>query len=145
MRVLAANPENAVALHRLGLSVEAYAAYFISVDVSVSLAFWIVGALIFWRKSNEWLGLFVSLVLFVFGSFGISDTLAVAWAPNPSFSSLFVLALSQLPALLQWSALGFFLVTFPTGRFSPRWTWMVAFLWIVQFFAFDVLLRYSWA
>jgi hypothetical protein len=34
--------------------------------------------------------------------------------------------------------LGLFLVTFPTGRFAPRWTWIVAFVWVIQFFAFDL-------
>ncbi|HLW01549.1 MAG TPA: hypothetical protein VKT82_23030 [Ktedonobacterales bacterium] len=131
-------PANVAALGHLGISVDAYAAYFISVDVAVSLVFWFVGLLIFWRKSDEWLGLFVSFVLLFFGSAGISDTLSADWTPNTNPSSLFLLALSQLPTLLQWAALGFFLVTFPTGRFAPRWTWMVAFLWIVQFLAFDI-------
>src|SRR6185312_10274427 len=51
-------PDSATALHQLGFTLDNYAAYFISVDVAVSLVFWGVGLLIFWRKSNEWLGLF---------------------------------------------------------------------------------------
>src|SRR5258708_26747916 len=70
-------PGNVEALHRLHLSVETYAAYFVTLDAAVSLLFWVVGILIFWRKSSEWTGLFVSLVLILFGSTGISDTLLV--------------------------------------------------------------------
>ncbi len=133
-------PGNVAALHRLGLSVDAYAAYFITVDVAVSLVFWIVGALIFWRKSGEWMGLFVSFVLLFFGSSGISDTLQGTWegGGQGQLSLTLVDALTQLPGLIKWASLGVFLVTFPTGRFAPRWTWAVAGLWVVQFLFFDV-------
>ncbi|HEY7358177.1 MAG TPA: hypothetical protein VH590_16970 [Ktedonobacterales bacterium] len=127
--------DNAAALQRLGLSLENYAAYFISVDVAVSLVFWIVGLLIFWRKSHEWLGLFVSFVLIMYGSYGISDTLQTAfWGGNQSFALWS--ALDLLSGLIQWASLGIFLVAFPTGRFMPRWTWLVVGLWVVQFFMF---------
>jgi hypothetical protein len=33
---------------------------------------------------------------------------------------------------MQWPALGTFLVTFPTGRFAPRWSWAIILLWIFQ-------------
>lgn len=126
-------------LHQLGFSLSAYAAYSIGVDVAVSLVYWIVGLLIFWRKSDEWLGLLVSFVLVLFGFSGITDTLAFAWL-GPSSDSFFTIAdlLGQLPGLLQWAGLGLFLVTFPTGRVAPRWTWLVACLWVLQFFAFDL-------
>src|SRR5712691_12153708 len=68
-------PGNILALQRLHLPVAAYAAYFVSLDVAASLLFWIVGILIFWRKSHEWMGLSISLVLILNGSSGISDTL----------------------------------------------------------------------
>jgi hypothetical protein len=128
-------PESAAALQRLGFSVDGYALYFISVDVAVSLVFWMVGLLIFWRKSDEWLGLFVSFVLVIYGSYGISDTLQTAfWVDQQTFSILSVIDL--IGGLIQWAFLGIFLVTFPTGRFTPRWTWLVAVLWIIQFFMF---------
>ncbi len=69
-------PANMQALQHLGLSLETYAAYTLTMDVLASLVFLAVGALIFWRKSDEWVGLFVSLVLVIFGSFGIADSLA---------------------------------------------------------------------
>jgi signal transduction histidine kinase len=123
-------PDNMLALSRLHIPVDVYAAYFISLDVAASLLYWTVGILIFWRKSNEWMGLFFSLVLIIFGSCGISDTLLGTYL---SFDAPFLLGLPLLFLnLIQWPLLGTFLVTFPTGRFAPRWSWIIVLLWIGQ-------------
>ncbi len=126
-------PGNLLALQRLHLPVAAYAAYFVSLDVAASLLFWMVGMLIFWHKSHEWMGVSVSLVLIVFGSFGISDTLLATFAPPSTNYPVFIQIPIALPPLLQWTALGIFLLTFPTGRFAPRWSWLIVLLWIGQF------------
>jgi len=91
-------PGNMLALQRLHLPVAAYAAYFVSLDVAASLLFWIVGMLIFWRKSHEWMGVSVSLVLIIFGSFGISDTLQATFRTpqTPLFIQLPILLLGLL-------------------------------------------------
>ena len=123
-------PGNSIALQRLHLPVAAYAAYFVSLDVAASLLFWIVGILIFWRKSDEWIGVSVSLVLIIFGSFGISDTLQESFITPQT--PLFIQIPILLIGLLQWPALGIFLLTFPTGRFAPRWSWLIVLLWIGQ-------------
>ncbi len=124
-------PGNILALQRLHLPVAAYAAYFVSLDVAASLLFWIVGMLIFWRKSHEWMGVSVSLVLIIFGSFGISDTLQATFITPQT--PLFIQIPFLLIGLLKWPALGIFLLTFPTGRFAPRWSWLIVLLWIGQF------------
>ncbi len=124
-------PGNMLALQRLHLPVAAYAAYFVSLDVAVSLLFWMVGILIFWRKSHEWLGVSVSLVLIIFGSFGISNTLQATFRTPQT--PMFIQIPLGLLSLLQWPALGIFLLTFPTGRFAPRWSWLIVLLWIGQF------------
>ena len=129
-------PGNGQALQRLGLSLNTYAMYTLTIDVIASFVFLTVGAVIFWRKSNEWMGLFVSLVLVIFGSFGVSDSLAGTFitAQTPLAIELLIYPL----ILLQWPALGVLLLTFPTGRFAPRWSWVVVLLWLVQvwFFSF---------
>jgi len=128
-------PANMQALHRLGISLDTYAVYTLTIDVLASLVFLAVGAVIFWHKSDEWIGLFVSLVLVIFGSFGISDSLAGTFitAQTPGAVKLLYLLL-----LLQWPALGALLLTFPTGRFVPRWSWVVLLFWLLQdgFFTF---------
>ncbi len=129
-------PGNMQALQRLGLSLDTYAVYTLTLDVIASLMFLTVGVVIFWRKSDEWMGLFVSLVLVIFGSFGISDSLAGTFitAQTP----LAIVLLLYLLLFLQWPALGALLLTFPTGRFVPRWSWVVVLLWLLQdwFFSF---------
>ncbi len=123
-------PGNMIALQRLHLPVTAYAAYFISLVVVVSLLYWIVGILIFWRKSQEWIGVSVSLVLIIFGSFGTSSTLQGTFITPQT--PLFIEIPISLIGLLQWPALGIFLLTFPTGRFAPRWSWLLVLLWLGQ-------------
>ncbi len=124
-------PGNIIALQRLHLPIAAYAAYFVSLDVVVSLLFWIVGILIFWRKSHEWIGVSVSMLLIIFGSFGISESLQATFSTPQT--PLFILIPILLISFLQWPALGIFLLTFPTGRFAPRWSWLIVLLWIGQF------------
>jgi len=128
-------PGNMQALHSLGLSLDTYAVYTLTIDVLASLVFLVVGAVIFWRKSNEWIGLFVSLVLVIFGSFGISDSLAGTFitAQTPGAVKLLYLLL-----ILQWPALAALFLTFPTGRFVPRWSWVMLLFWLLQvwFFSF---------
>jgi hypothetical protein len=140
-------PANVLALRHLGLSVAAYANAFIAYEIVVSLVFILVGALIFWRKSHEWLGLVVSFLLLLFGTAGISDTLAVM-PPAHTPAPLVALATASgiCVAVLQWPGLGFFLVTFPTGRFVPRWSWAIVLLWVAQlaFFWIDSLGLIIW-
>lgn len=120
-------PANVPALHQLGLSVTDYAAAVTGWNVAISLLFVLVGALIFWRKSAEWYGLFVSLLLVTFGCAGISNTLVMAAQEYASPLGFFTLLAS-----LAYPALGFFLLTFPNGRFWPRWSWLIALLWVIQ-------------
>jgi hypothetical protein len=131
-------PANMQALHRLGLSLDTYALYTLTIDVLASLVFLAVGAVIFWRKSDQWMGLFISLVLVIFGSFGISDSLAGTFisAQTPGAVKLLYLLL-----LVQWPALGAVLLTFPTGRFVPRWSWILVLIWLLQdwFFTFGTI------
>ncbi len=123
-------PGNVHALAHLGLSLFDYAAYFLTVDILVSLIFWGVGMLIFWRESETWIGLFVSLVLVMFGAAGISTTLSTAF--QALYAPPGVVLLLILQTFIQFSALAAFLLTFPDGRFVPRWSWVVFLLWIIQ-------------
>jgi hypothetical protein len=123
-------PDNVQALAQLHLSVATYAAYFVTFTVVVSLLYWGVGLLIFWRKSDEGMGLFVSLLLVLFGATGTNENLLGAWAPTQSPLLLQILLYLILAA--KWTALGAFLLTFPTGRFVPRWSWLLILLWIIS-------------
>ncbi|HEX6109067.1 MAG TPA: hypothetical protein VFZ02_06590 [Ktedonobacteraceae bacterium] len=123
-------PDNVQALAQLHLSVATYAAFYVTVDVLLSLLFWGVGLLIFWRKSDEWMGLFVSLLLVLFGSVGIVDDFLGAWAPTQS--PLLLQLLLKFIESAQWTLLGVFFLTFPTGRFVPRWSLLLVLFWILS-------------
>src|SRR5260221_13619190 len=112
--------------------VEADAIFVLAVVVAASLVFFAVGGLIAWRKWRDPMGLFVSAVLITFGATGISDALQV-----PSVAPLDVLnpilgPVATVLTLLQYPALATFLLTFPNGRFAPRWSWLLVLLWLVQ-------------
>src|SRR5919202_547930 len=128
------NPVKLQALERLGGTIGAYAAYTLTIHVAASLAFFIVGALIFWRRSGDWYGLFVSLLLISFGAVG----------PSAVFSSALTWAHPEIAPLddaqtLIFPALGLFLLTFPDGRFVPRWSWAIVLLWVAQAVFWDVI------
>jgi hypothetical protein len=111
-------PEDVLALRELGLSVGFYAAYGLAIEMIYLLGFWAIGAIIFWRKSDDRVALFFSLVLVIFGTLNAIN-LSVGIHP----------ALDLLGSLFSFFAyLGFFasFYVFPNGRFVPRWTrWMV--------------------
>jgi signal transduction histidine kinase len=134
-------PGNVQALVHLGIQLPVYAATFLAIDILVSLIFWGVGLLIFWRKSETWIGLFVSLLLVMFGAAGISTTLSIAF--QTLYAPPRVTLLLVLLTFIQFSALAAFLLTFPDGRFAPRWSWLVILLWIMQDVFFQLPAPYN--
>ena len=55
--------EDMHALHERGISTETYAVYMVLLTVATSLVWMVVGWLIFWRRSDEGMALFVALLL----------------------------------------------------------------------------------
>jgi hypothetical protein len=109
----------------LGLTAQSWALYATAVQVLSALVWCAIGALIFWRKPDEPVALFVSLFLFLFGmTFG--DVLWVMQAAYPALR----LPL-DLVAALNWGALLSFFFIFPDGRFVPRWALWPMIAWIV--------------
>src|SRR2546426_278470 len=125
------------ALAHAGFSLDGYALYALFCDLVVTLLFLSVGALIFWHKSAEFMGLFVSLLLITFGCFGISEVHTIVHPPGIGALIFWLLI------ILQWPALGILFYTFPDGRFVPRWSWMLTSLFVIQF-GFYALLPYPY-
>jgi len=109
------NLEGAQALQALGLSVSAHAAYVTMLDIIFALGYMAVGAFIFWRKSDEWIALFVALTLVLFGATWplVPDLLA------PAHPALWLLASAWEP--LGFAAFVMLVFLFPDGRFVPGW------------------------
>jgi hypothetical protein len=115
-------PANVQSLHALGISITAYAAYWVTVNLLFALVYFAVAALIFWRKSDDWMAWLASFSLVAFGTSFPSIPMALA-AVHPAW---------WLPVtLVGEDVLGFpslivFFFLFPTGRFVPSWTRWVA-------------------
>ena len=111
---------NFIALQELGLHENFIAFLLGTFDGITFLAYTFVGALIFSRKSQEWIGLFASLTLItaVFAIVRPFDALLFVdnWLRVPL---LLILALAAITVIV-------FIYIFPDGHFAPRWTrWIV--------------------
>jgi signal transduction histidine kinase len=119
------SPAGLHALQDLGLSLGSFAAYTIAMDVLFAVVCGAVAALIFWRKSDDRMALFVSLALLTFGTATFGFTMTALATRYPAW---------QIPiAFLHFlgaASFGLFLYLFPDGRFVLRWTRWVALVWI---------------
>jgi len=128
-------PGNALALTHLGISREVYIAYILTITLLASLVFLTVGAIIFWRKSQELIGLLVSLLLISFGCCG--STLELVGALSAAHPDWVVVQIISKVAFIIYPAIGLFFCLFPDGRFVPRWSWLLIGLWILSVFPFN--------
>jgi signal transduction histidine kinase len=119
------SPTGLQALRDFGLSLDFYAAYAVGLNVIFAVVYVAVAAVIFWRKPDDRMALFVSVALLTFGTAtfpGTINTLATehsAWWWPVAFLNF-----------LGAASFGLFLFLFPDGRFVPRWTRWVALVWI---------------
>ncbi|GHO49076.1 hypothetical protein [Ktedonospora formicarum] len=122
-------------LQHAGFSIHTYALYVLIWDALTTVIFLLFGGLIFWRKSNTWMGIFISFFLINLGSLGTSFAHS-DWIPE--HGSLLIEIVSweaTLLSLLVYPCLAFFFFTFPDGRLVPRWSWALIGLWIINAFA----------
>ena len=129
-RVGQPTPEGVRALQDAGLSVRTYALLNVVVDKVFQLVWLVVGALIFWRRSDDRMALLVSAFLVSFGPVSVDTTDAEALISSQPAWWIPVRAVEIVGNV---SAVLFFLL-FPSGRFAPRWTRWLA----VAFCAFQV-------
>jgi len=115
-------PATAQALHRLSIAPTSYTIYNLVLGLLQSLVFLSVGGFIFWRKPSEPVGLVASFFLV---SIGLG-----AFFPSTTYPPYVIFGYIVVPFI--FAALGYFLVTFPDGRFLPRWSWLLVVLWMVQ-------------
>ena len=107
-------PPNVQELRQLGLSVEFFAAYFISIEAAITLIPMAIGAIIFWRRPDDRMAFLVSLVLLLYWT-GITFPYPLLELPR------FWEVSSAVVNLVGTSMIFLFMYVFPDGHFVPRW------------------------
>ena len=114
-------------LHALGISLAGYAILTVALNGLLCLIGIILGALLFWHRSNEPVALLCAFMLVTF--FGITTAIHEGLAPL----SLGWYAVVEILDFLGQMSLVLFFYLFPTGRFVPRWTRWAALLYAVYY------------
>ena len=114
-------PTSVLALQQVGLTVQSYAIFSVALSV-ISVFVWsTVGAIIAWRRSNDWMALLVAILLVTIGVTGQSLPFVIQ-PTNPlaaSSSSWFVPTL--VVCILSTFLFLLVFLLFPDGRFVPGW------------------------
>src|SRR6266581_2997879 len=126
-------PGNAQALHHLGISLSSYAAYTLAISIFASSIFLIVGLVLFWRKSDDWMAVFASTVLIIFAGAGDARASEIALLGGaPILITLRGVLATLILGVGGYCGLGLFFSLFPTGRPIPSFAWTLVILWLVQ-------------
>jgi hypothetical protein len=125
-----ATPEGVRVLQGAGSSVRFYAISNVVIDKVFQLVWFAVGALIFWRRSDDRMALLTSLFLVTCGTVTIDPTAANALVSHHPAWLLPVRGVEYLGE----ACITLFFFLFPGGRFAPRWTRWLA----VAFIVFDL-------
>ncbi len=120
------------ALQKIGLSLDSYASYWMALTIGIALVWLVVGVILAWRKSDDWMALLVALMLITVGATSITDYLLFVssstwWIPANVLYMLISLALLYTFAL------------FPNGRPVPRWTVWVPLIYPAALLFYFVL------
>jgi hypothetical protein len=130
----AVTPATAQALHHLSIAPSSYVTYNVVLALLQSLIFLSVGGFIFWGKSNEPIALVASFFLVSIGLFPFFQTTS-DYSLDVIFLNIYVLC--------TYTALGYFLMTFPDGHVVPRWSWLLLVLWTLRTIFFLIPAPYS--
>src|SRR5215212_2780788 len=112
-------------LEGLGLSLDSFAAYTVAMDILFAAVCTAVALLIFWRRSDDRMGLLVSLALLTFGTATFVFTMEALATRHPAWETP-----TSFLHFLGAASFGLFLYLFPDGRFVPSWTRWVVLVWI---------------
>ena len=123
------SPAQEHALLNLGLSVRSYAVYMLAVQLIVAAVFFGLSLLIFWRRSDDGMAIFVSLVSILYGATSVPIGQALAQQTLPAWRMPIDLMNS-----IGWGMGLILFYLFPNGHWVPRWTrWLAALvtIWVL--------------
>ncbi len=116
--------DSALALQKLGLSVSAYAAFTLALTLALAFLCFAVGAVIFWRRSDDWLALLVAL------------TVVTTVTLNETVYGMDMNSVWGWPAMVLYVfGTGMYLLIFSLtldGRFVTRWVPWLLLCWLVE-------------
>jgi hypothetical protein len=111
-------PEELEAINALGVSPGFYASYLLSFDIVLVLAGALIGFLVFWRKPDNWMALWVSIIVILLGT--SSASLVV-----PSLGPGWLLASLGFGIIGMVSHVHLMFLS-PDGRFFPKRSWLLS-------------------
>jgi len=115
-----------------------YAVFLFALGIFVALVWFMVALLIFWRKSDDWMALLVSLMLVLQG---VGTTIY----PLDATPSVWRVP-AEVVDLAAFDLLFLVFCLFPNGRFVPRWIpWLGALFLGYEVFGFLPIIPHSYA
>lgn len=123
-------PEQAQALlAQTGISLHAFAIgtaglFVVCVAISTALAL-----ILFWRRPNDWMALLVAYFIVIFPINNLSSLLPQGMTLGVASNPLLAVALGLPTIIVGYSIF----LLFPTGRFAPRWSWVLLIAWVVWY------------
>jgi hypothetical protein len=115
-------PGTVLALENLGLSTGEYAVSILALAIASALVSFGVACVLFWRRSDDWMVMFVSLFLVIIGvNFSVQAQAILAMNVQTAWYWSHTVLIG-----LGWVSLSLLLYLFPDGRFVPRWTRLLA-------------------
>lgn len=127
-------------LRHLGFSPTLYIVIYVVENAGYTLVYFAMGVLIFWRRSDDRMAFFCSLMFMTFGGVAansLDDVIAGNTSPLPPSLVSFpiVSALVHLLVIVGQVSFVTFFYLFPSGRFAPRWTRWCALLLLAYWVA----------
>jgi len=117
---------SAQALSNLGMSVDSLVTLTLALDILVAFTYTLGAVVIFFRKPDELLTIFVTIMLVTFGTATFTGGTAGISLTYPQIEWLTItLAMIGNVAILA------FLFVFPNGHFTPRWTAAILVAWLL--------------
>ena len=114
--LLALAPAELALLQNVGLSIQFYASFQVALEIYLFVIFGGLALLLFWRISNTWIGIIVSLAFLFLGTTFFPEEVRTVTRSFPALQRPGEILTSASVVLLL-----LLIFLFPDGRFAPRW------------------------
>lgn len=118
------SPKDERVLSGLGLDIHFYAFYLVAFEILAVAGYAALGLFIFWRRSDDRMAIFVSVVSIIYGTTSVPVLQSLAQS-RPDW----LVPLTLLNSIGLGSAVLLFF-RFPDGRFVPGWTLWLGVFWV---------------